>query len=334
MFEIINQLLRLLLGACVIYLLFVCCWLWLHIEAFGYALNSKDKKWKQGVKTPDTIPAGASVRERDLVFIRHGESTWNDTFNRTKNPPFFAKRLVYAALYEIMLIVSGSKDSWFLDSPLSELGLSQAEALRTFMDNNKDHDESVRVILGKSSQTKSTVVFSNLRRAVSTGMLGLWDRLQAAGEKAIIHSDLQEISRNPDTMSVSEPFQATTPSWLDKAYKKVDFASGFENIIDASYNYGNKTVANNGQTRILSFFQWLFESDDRGTVICVGHSLWFRQVFQAFLPDSSKHLSKTKKIVNCGVIGLTLTEYSVDGGPVQYMIDPESVKVIYGGFQK
>eukprot|EP00041_Stephanoeca_diplocostata_P012137 m.202417 g.202417 ORF g.202417 m.202417 type:complete len:200 (+) comp18828_c0_seq7:217-816(+) len=108
----------------------------------------------------------------------------------------------------------------------------------------------------------------------------------------------------------------------------------FENIIDASYNYGNKTVANNGQTRILSFFQWLFESDDRGTVICVGHSLWFRQVFQAFLPDSSKHLSKTKKIVNCGVIGLTLTEYSVDGGPVQYMIDPESVKVIYGGFQK
>lgn len=84
-----------------------------------------------------------------------------------------------------MLIVSGSKDSWFLDSPLSELGLSQAEAMRTFMDDNKDDDENVRVILGKSTHTKSTVVFSNLRRAVSTGMLGLWDRLQTPGEKVL-----------------------------------------------------------------------------------------------------------------------------------------------------
>ena len=114
-----------MLGVTVLYLLFVACWLWLHIEAFTYGLLAKDGKWKS--KKISTAEAAAEDWDEtvDLIFVRHGESTWNDTFNRTKFPPLFAKRLLYSALMEISLIISGNQDSWFYDSPLSELGLEQ-----------------------------------------------------------------------------------------------------------------------------------------------------------------------------------------------------------------
>jgi hypothetical protein len=61
----------------------------------------------------------------DFVFVRHGESTWNTTFNRSKLPWKFIPRLLDAAFKEIMLIITGQQDSWFIDSPLSDLGLEQ-----------------------------------------------------------------------------------------------------------------------------------------------------------------------------------------------------------------
>lgn len=43
---------------------------------------------------------------RQVVFIRHGESTWNETFNRNKL--FLLPRMIYSAAYEIFLILSGA----------------------------------------------------------------------------------------------------------------------------------------------------------------------------------------------------------------------------------
>ena len=50
-----------------------------------------------------------------LYFLRHGESTWNVTFNRMK--ALFLFRLAYACIYETYLAIT-TGDSWFLDSPL------------------------------------------------------------------------------------------------------------------------------------------------------------------------------------------------------------------------
>ena len=131
MLELLEPIWRFMLGVTVLYLLFVASWLWLHIEAFTYGLLAKDGKWKSKKITADEAASDDWDQTIELIFIRHGESTWNDTFNRTKFPPLFAKRLLYSALMEISLIISGNQDSWFYDSPLSELGLEQVASRPT-----------------------------------------------------------------------------------------------------------------------------------------------------------------------------------------------------------
>jgi len=48
----------------------------------------------------------------------------------------------------------------------------------------------------------------------------------------------------------------------------------------------------------MTFNKWAFE-EDRGTLICVGHSLWFRNYFREFLPETFQHDCKAKKMMNC-----------------------------------
>ena len=49
---------------------------------------------------------------------------------------------------------------------------------------------------------------------------------------------------------------------------------------------------------MMTFNKWAFE-EDRGTLICVGHSLWFRNYFREFLPETFQHDCKAKKMMNC-----------------------------------
>jgi hypothetical protein len=58
------------------------------------------------------------------------------------------------------------------------------------------------VLAGRSG--KSVVVTSNLQRAIETAAIALWGRLQRTGEQVHVLSDLQEVSRNVDTMSLSD----------------------------------------------------------------------------------------------------------------------------------
>ena len=108
----------------------------LLIQAVIFRFFGKDMKW---AATPDVatfIQAAQSRREKlqkkRLIFIRHGESTWNDTFNRSLNPIKFIPRLVYALMMELNLFVTGQCDSWFYDSPLSE-GMSLCVLLISFI---------------------------------------------------------------------------------------------------------------------------------------------------------------------------------------------------------
>lgn len=83
---------------------------------------------------------------------------------------------------------------------------------------------------------------------------------------------------------------------------------------------------------MLDFNKHVFSSAVREEhVIVGGHSLWFKSFFQNFLPFSSKHISKKKKIVNGGVVAFDLVKATTQYGD-RYMVDPKSIKVVYGGF--
>ena len=75
----------------------------------------------------------------------------------------------------------------------------------------------------------------------------------------------------------------------------------------------------------------------KDVVIATGHSLFYRSVFQVYLPRGMEHISKKKKLVNGGTVMLTLREALVNdanGSRKEYMIDPNSLVMVYGGFGK
>lgn len=84
-----------------------------------YFLFCWDKSWKRPVD-PGSIfgphlSQGLPVERKTIYFIRHGESTWNDTFNKGHRSVAvfvigFVPGLIKALLYELYLLLSGKLD--------------------------------------------------------------------------------------------------------------------------------------------------------------------------------------------------------------------------------
>jgi hypothetical protein len=93
----------------------------LFVQGIIYLLFCHDKKWK---KPEDPGPAFApllkadkgSIEAKTIYFVRHGESTWNDTFNKGKHRSVivfvigFFPGLIKALIYELYLLLSGKMD--------------------------------------------------------------------------------------------------------------------------------------------------------------------------------------------------------------------------------
>jgi hypothetical protein len=151
-------------------------------------------------------------------------------------------------------------------------------------------------------------------------------------EKILIVPALQEISRNPDTLSITPAHTPIQASWIDKTAKVCDFQEIFTNQIDMSLHIGNKPVNTNGLKRMLEFCDFIYTpSVKENNIIVGGHSIWFRSFFRTFLPYSVRHDAKDKKMVNGGIVTFELMKASTKSGP-KYMIDPKTIKVVYGGF--
>ncbi|CAM9428122.1 unnamed protein product, partial [Choristocarpus tenellus] len=86
-----------------------------------HMLFSKDKKFKQ-VVDPQLVQVDRASRGKRIIFIRHGESEWNEVFNRGYGPGFLI-RLIKAIIKELMMLTT--RDSVFFDSPLSDTGIRQ-----------------------------------------------------------------------------------------------------------------------------------------------------------------------------------------------------------------
>ena len=139
-------------------------------------------------------------------------------------------------------------------------------------------------------------------------------------------------SRNPDTLSITPGYTAIQASWVEKTSKVCNFQDMFLNQVDMSLHSGNKPLSTNGLKRMDAFNDFVFSpSVKEAYIIAGGHSIWFRSFFQNFLPYTSRHVAKKKKIVNGGVVAFELIKAKTNTGP-RYMIDPQSIHVVYGGF--
>lgn len=286
---------------------------------------------------PPELPFPQGSPMRTIVFIRHGESVWNEVFNRGFGPSFLY-RLGRALLIELTLIPS--MDSVFFDTPLGPDGYKQLHDLKRFLDAGDDelspsHARIVNTINGhKVDTSKSALVVSNLRRAVETASVASWNRISQSSEKIRMLSTLQEISRNVDTQSLLNAREF--PGYSFTGVERVNGAPfNVKGEIDVLENTGNKLIKGRGSERQLAFCNWAFRHQHEMIVIAGGHSLWFKSFFNNFLPSSSDHVSKTGKLTNCGIVAFNLYKVPGDrhlGMQTNYGVDPASIDVVYGGF--
>jgi len=241
---------------------------------------------------------------------------WNMVFNRGFGPSF-PWRLLKTAVHELFLLPLA--DSAFIDSPLSDRGYQQCLELQTFL-GGKCPDAAAQADFSALASGEGTtlIVSSQLRRAVSTVVVALSDRLRRSGEAVLLHSSCQEISRNFDTLSVAGPYEAPA----------LDYGAEVGAKLDASSNRGNKSLKFRGMQRVDDFAAWASKRPEK-TIVVGGHSLWFRTFFQVFLPKNVEHIAKKRKIVNCGAVAFTLQANERNG---RYRIDPDSITTVFGGF--
>jgi hypothetical protein len=181
----------------------------LLVQTILYLTLCSEKKWKP---TPDpakyfpspqsssdqSTSSTTTIETKTIIFVRHGESTWNDTFNKGDRKVFqfvqgFIPGLFQALWTEYYFAVTGqANDSWFYDAPLSHKGRHQAEGIRTYLQQSTEfmlpkEQEYVAILKGalvvdnkpkegeggskeetKGPVVNSYLVSSPLRRAVST----------------------------------------------------------------------------------------------------------------------------------------------------------------------
>eukprot|EP00281_Chroomonas_sp_CCMP1168_P033158 CAMPEP_0206244836 /NCGR_PEP_ID=MMETSP0047_2-20121206/18375_1 /ASSEMBLY_ACC=CAM_ASM_000192 /TAXON_ID=195065 /ORGANISM="Chroomonas mesostigmatica_cf, Strain CCMP1168" /LENGTH=348 /DNA_ID=CAMNT_0053670093 /DNA_START=57 /DNA_END=1103 /DNA_ORIENTATION=+ len=311
----------------------------LFFRAFVHLVLTTESPKSKIKKLPDPdLIANTPTQKVQVIFVRHAESTWNEVFNKGSGVERFALmpfRIIKALINELLVSASGS--SVFLDSPLSDEGLIQARTLLAFVEGKGEtekkgdaSDSLVRLLRGEEG--KSILVSSNLQRSLETMTIGFWGRLQRSGERVHVLSDLQEISRNIDTFSLSH--LKTLPPLLNLGasleYPQFEADKRFE----VSENKGQKEVFENAMDRITRFAEWLHTSKEAQghTVIVGGHSLYFKTFFQCYVGKSIDHISKKKKIVNGGAVAFTFEKGIADGQTV-YRVDPSSINIITGGFK-
>ena len=308
------------------------------MDSLMYMILSKDSS-KLGAKyqIPGSAADPAHVAKRlnettkkRIFFIRHGESDWNYVFNRGKNIGMLF-RLLRAIISEWSMIFK--LDSPFLDSPLNEEGIEQALELRKYIETDQEgltEKQKNLINIVRGTEGTSIVVSSTLRRAIATTTLALWPRIKRSSEKISLLSYLQEISRNVDTYAISAkntvadiPFSRVSPHCDGDQ-------SCNPGIFDTTLNLGPKSLSVKGKMRIEEFNKWAMESPEEN-IIVGGHSLWFKQFFNLYLPFDSTHRAKKDKMTNSGVVAFDLYKLKNEKA---YYVDPDSVEVVYGGFTK
>jgi len=272
--------------------------------------------------------------QRRIIFIRHGESDWNKVFNRGIDKGKTIFRMIFYPIFELLKFPMAH--SHFYDSPLSDLGRDQCEELATFVATTVFPDDGQlpawkrdAADLRGDAGTRSVIVTSQLRRAVSTATIGLWPRLKRTGERVLLLSSLMEQSRNFDCVPLSAPHEVPPlPDLVDR----IDEHELGWGMFDPSGNTGDKPIRSKakGFKRMENFVDFCFQPElERTTIIAVGHSLYYKRFFNCFLPHSQKSPAKEYKMQNACAVGLTLQRQMGNKGKWVYRIHPKQVCELY-----
>ena len=160
-------------------------------------------------------------------------------------------------------------------------------------------------------------------------------RINESKEKIVLHSSLQEMTRNIDGISLSyeheRPPLSLSMRGLENEYN-VDWDAWFDERVSVETKDGFKSPDRRGDDRMRSFVHWLFQQS-QDTVIVSGHSLWNRCFFKAYLPRQLHHPGKVEKIANGGAIALKFSKFKTQSGLTRYAIHPKSIFPIVKNFE-
>ncbi|GAW83121.1 hypothetical protein, conserved [Plasmodium gonderi] len=180
----------------------------------------------------------------------------------------------------------------------------------------KDHID----ILNNSVKYRSAILCSDLRRAISSCVIALYNRIKKHNEQIQVLNSLQEISRNPDCVSLFD--------YHDNTYISTDIENFVHKDVDRICKKNINVKRNFTSNKFYDTLSYIF-NNDMNIFIIFGHSLWFRLFFNYFLKQS--HKAKTHKIQNSGVVVFNMLKYDQDD-QVHYEIEKDSIRVLYKGF--
>ncbi|KAK2195344.1 Histidine phosphatase superfamily [Babesia duncani] len=225
-------------------------------------------------------------KTKTIYFVRHGQSVWNATFAIEKGiiRCFFATiRLLFM---ELCLLVSN--DTLMFDAPLTTYGIGQAMDLAKAIKNreNADNKEDLDVFAGITSKP-SCMLTSNLRRAQSTALTVMHERIKNNKEEIKIFDELEEVAPNPDCISLIATLGVSTVPLLEY-FLFSDRVRYYANWLKRA---GIAKVSRMAiYDRILLFSNRIFKDVEQDSIIVFGHSRWFRLFFRIMMPVSPPRL--------------------------------------------
>lgn len=242
--------------------------------------NSTPNNTQNDTTGPTSTSFSPFIRRKTIIFIRHGESTWNDVFNKgsersTLNFAIsFFPNLIQAIYWELYFWLAGrASESVFFDAPLSELGVRQSRAIATGVLNRDaaywtpKEAHLVQILKGNSGRggattnnatsaptkhVSSQLISSNLRRAIATMAIGLEERLAPKDEydnnTNIINNNTTFNNNNNDTILILPCLQEMSRNpdalCITPAYGTV-VPAGTDPILPSIYGTTNPTNNSN-----------------------------------------------------------------------------------------
>jgi len=267
-------------------------------------------KYRSNYKTK--VPDGT---KKTIYFVRHGQSEWNFMANRG------IKGFLWFPIYAIKeMLAIFSIDSYFYDSPLSELG--RIQGMKIASELKKANTDELKELQSYCEKDDTLFISSNLRRAISTvlyGFLPVFERkpLRLVGK-------LQEMTRNVDGIALAANPKTRPPC---PASEKKDIAALYQ-LLEVSQYEGAKPLVQfkkDGLKRIFAFADFLL-TDKAPVIVCGGHSIYFRTFFRIFYPDNT-HTCHKNKVANGGVVKF---DFEVRDG--KFVI--ENITPVVKGFDK
>ncbi|KAK1937415.1 hypothetical protein X943_001680 [Babesia divergens] len=266
----------------------------------------------------------ANYRTKTVYFIRHGQSVWNLTFDISRGVFHVLRSTLQLLVVEVCFFFTN--DTFLYDSPLSTNGINQALEFSMHLTNPESTKTNDVKALKKDFAQKVAMFTSNLRRAQSTMMLALQDRLHHNEETITVLNELEEATRNPDCVPLSTSLKSSTIPFLEymmlpdktKTYSKILKRSHEDDISRLSL-----------YEKMLMFNERIFRQPEDIIIVC-GHSRWIMQYLDVFLPQQASDVEfRKRKVGNVDTLRFDVTKKEFKNGESMYMVEPGSVKLVY-----